>query len=537
MNPTMNTITLDEPRTCATTRRRQSDTDALKADARRVLGSVFRHSGFCANQEGIVDAILEGRDILAVMPTGAGKSLCYQLPSTCLDGTGVVVSPLISLMKDQVDKLRRIGVRAAYLNSALDLQQQVTVMDRMQQRAYDIIYVAPERFAVEAFRAALDRTPLALFAVDEAHCISEWGHDFRPDYLALSELTTRYPKVPVAAFTATATNRDQEQIAERLGLRAPHMVRASFDRANLFYEVAPKGDELNQILDFVKAHSGESGIIYRGTRRAVEETAEYLQMQGVTALPYHAGLDNTVRCDHQDAFDNDRCPVIVATIAFGMGIDKPDVRFVLHGDLPKSMDGYYQETGRAGRDGKPAHCLLLFSMADVPRARYFINKIHNSQEKRNASVRLDTMVRYATGHLCRRRAILQYFGERYARRNCSGCDSCRPKKAFAPTATKRQGRSVAALMPTLKLLKEGLSYGQIAARRGLKPTTIAGHIVDLASKGEAFDVDAHVAPGKRELIEALLSEHGMARLKPAVEASGGRINYDEARLVRAAMKL
>jgi len=501
------------------------------------MGAVFGHSGFREHQEGIVDAILEGRDTLAVMPTGAGKSLCYQLPAVCREGTCVVISPLISLMKDQVDKLCRIGVRAAYLNSALDLRQQVMVMDRMQQRAYDIIYVAPERFAVESFKAALDGTPIALFAVDEAHCISEWGHDFRPDYLALSELTKRYPDVPVAAFTATATNRDQEQIAERLGLRAPHMVRASFDRANLFYEVAPKSDDVNQVLDFVKAHPGEAGIVYRGTRRAVEETAEYLQMHGIKALPYHAGLDSDVRREHQDAFDTGQCPVIVATIAFGMGIDKPDVRFVLHGDLPKSMDSYYQETGRAGRDGRPAHCLLLFSMADVPRARYFINKIHNAQEKRNASVRLDTMVRFATGSFCRRRAILQYFGERYSRRSCGGCDSCRPKKAFGPTATKRQGRNAATLMPTLKLLKEGLSYAQIAARRGLKPTTIAGHIVDLASKGEAFDVDAHVAPGKREMIESLFSEHGMARLKPAVEASGGRITYDEARLVRAAMKL
>ena len=457
MNQAMNTD--DHVKTMETTGRSQMQSGATTLnDSRRILKSTFGHGGFRDDQEGIVDAILAGRDVLAVLPTGAGKSLCYQLPATCMTGTCVVVSPLISLMKDQVDKLRRIGVRAAYLNSALAPRQQVTVMDRMQQRAYDIIYVAPERFAVEAFRLAMDKIPIALFAVDEAHCISQWGHEFRPDYLALSELTKRYPDVPVAAFTATATIRDQDQIADRLGLRSPHRVRASFDRANLFYEVTPKGDEFNQILEFVKARVGQTGIVYRGTRRAVEATAQYLQTRGIEALPYHAGLDNDVRRQHQDAFDSGRCPVIVATIAFVMGIDKPDVRFVVHGDLPKSMDGYYQETGRAGRDGRPAHCLLLFSMADVPRARYFINKIQNAQEKRNASVRLDTMVRYASGQFCRRRSVLQYFGERYNRYACGACDMCCPKKAYrAVDRTSREGRHVATLMPTMTLRKKGLS--------------------------------------------------------------------------------
>jgi RecQ family ATP-dependent DNA helicase len=354
----------------------------------------------------------------------------------------------------------------------------------------------------------------------------------------LSRLKEWFPGVPLAAFTATATTRDQARIAERLGLRDPHRVLASFDRTNLYYEVAPKGDDLNQILAFVKARSKQTGIVYRGTRRAVEETAEYLRLRGIEALPYHAGLGNDVRRNHQDAFDTGSCSVMVATIAFGMGIDKPDVRFVVHGDLPKSMDGYYQETGRAGRDGRPAHCLLLFSMADVPRARYFINKIQNAKEKRNASVRLDTMVRYATGYDCRRRVVLEYFGERYVRRSCGACDTCCPKKAFrAVDRTSCHGRHVSTLLPTLTLLKAGLSYAQIADRRGLKPTTIAGHIVDLASKGEAFDVDVHVPRGKRQLIESLFSKHGTDRLKPAVEAAGGRVNYDEARLVRVALKV
>ena len=537
MNRTMNTN--DDVKTMGTTGRSQMKSGATAInDSRQILKSTFGHRGFRDNQEGIVDAILDGRDVLAVLPTGGGKSLCYQLPSACLRGTCIVVSPLISLMKDQVDKLRRIGVHAAYLNSSLGPQQQVTVMGNMQRGDYDIIYVAPERFSVEAFRSVLDNTPIVLIAVDEAHCILEWGHDFRPDYLGLSKLKAWFPKVPLAAFTATATSRDQEQIAERLGLRDPHQVRASFDRSNLFYEVTPKNDDLNQILAFIKDRDGQTGIVYRGTRRAVEETAEYLHMCGIEALPYHAGLDNEVRRQHQDAFDTGSCSVIVATIAFGMGIDKPDVRFVVHGDLPKSMDGYYQETGRAGRDGQPAHCLLLFSMADVPRARYFINKIQNAQEKRNASARLDTMVRYATGQFCRRRSVLQYFGERYNRSSCGACDTCCPKKAFGTMdATVINGRHVATLMPTLKLMKAGLSYTQIATRRGLKPTTIAGHILDLSAKGEAFDVDVHVASDKRHIIKSLFEKHGSVRLKPAVEASGGRVNYDEARLVRAAIKV
>jgi ATP-dependent DNA helicase RecQ len=510
---------------------------ATESSPAHILRQTFGYREFRDHQEGIVDALLEGRDALAVMPTGAGKSLCYQLPAICRAGTCVVISPLISLMKDQVDKLRKAGVKAAFLNSTLDSDQQATVMDRLKQHCYDIIYVAPERFAVDAFRDALDTMTVALFAVDEAHCISEWGHDFRPDYLVLSELTKRYPEVPVAAFTATATPRDQEQIAFRLGLRAPHLVRASFNRRNLFYEVTAKTDDLGQILDFVQSRPGQSGIVYRGTRRAVEETAEFLRMSGVDALPYHAGMESDVRRKHQEAFISNRCPIIVATIAFGMGIDKPDVRFVVHGDLPKSVDGYYQETGRAGRDGDPAHCLLLFSMTDVPRARFFVNKIKDAQEHRNASIRLDAMVRYAKEDACRRRALLGYFGERYGRRTCRGCDVCSPRQAFGSVSQSVvRGLRTATLFPTLKLLKAGLSYAQIAARRGLKPTTIAGHIVELSTKGERFDVDVHVEPPKRKLIESLFATHGMDRLKPAVEAAHGRVTYDEARLVRAAIR-
>ncbi len=511
-------------------------TNRYKTSPQDILRNTFGYTQYREYQEEIIHATISGRDVVAVMPTGGGKSICYQLPALYMSGTCVVISPLISLMKDQVDHLREMNVRAAYLNSALNAKQQKLVIKRLQQNEYDIIYVAPERFACEYFQHALDAIPISLFAIDEAHCILQWGYDFRPDYLALSEITKRYPDIPVAAFTATATKQDQAQIANNLNLRNPHLVRASFDRANLFYQVEDKNDELEQILAFVKSHAGQSGIVYRFTRKAVEETAEYLRSHGINALPYHAGLDSKLRHKHQAAFDTDECCVIVATIAFGMGIDKPDVRFVVHGDLPKSIDGYYQETGRAGRDGKPAHCLLLYNMSDVSRVRYFVNKITDPREKKNASNRLNAMVQFAKGRYCRRHALLRYFGEQYKNSSCNGCDVCNQRAAFHfVTGANHNGRRSSTLLPTLKLLQSGLSYRQIATRRGLKPTTIAGHIVDLAAKGERFDIDLHIPAEKRRVIESMFARFGTERLKPVVEAASGKISYDEARLVRAAL--
>lgn len=510
--------------------------ESRQTNPQHILKSVFGYTEYREYQQEIVKSTISGRDVLAIMPTGGGKSLCYQLPAIYMPGTCVVISPLISLMQDQVKKLRSMNVRAAYLNSTLNSKQQKLVISRLQQHEYDIIYVAPERFSVESFRQALDKASVSFFAVDEAHCILQWGHDFRPDYLALSDITKRYPNVPVAAFTATATSYDQEQIARSLNLRSPHLVRASFDRTNLFYQVSPKNDELDQILTFIKSHADQSGIVYRFTRKAVEETAEHLRMHGIDALPYHAGLGSDIRRKHQDAFDTDQCQVIVATIAFGMGIDKPNIRFVIHGDLPKSIDGYYQETGRAGRDGKPAHCLLLFKMKDVARVRFFINRIEDPQEKKNASNRLNSMVQFANGNFCRRHSLLRYFGEQYKNYSCNTCDVCRKQDAFYfAKNNSSHGCRTSTLMPTLTLLKAGLSYGQIAARRGLKPTTIAGHIVDLAAKGEAFDISMHVPQAKRQIIESLFNKCGTKQLKPIVESAGGKINYDEARLVRAAI--
>jgi ATP-dependent DNA helicase RecQ len=288
----------------------------------------------------------------------------------------------------------------------------------------DLIYVSPERFAMEEFIDVLEHVDLAFTAIDEAHCISEWGHDFRPDYLNLATLTKRFPDVPIAAFTATATHRVQEDIVMRLGLRRPHVVRASFNRPNLFYKVTPKQKGMQQIRRFVENHEGESGIVYRTTRNSVEETAAMLAEAGVKALPYHAGLDAETRAANQDAFNRDEVDVVVATIAFGMGIDKSNVRYVLHGDLPKNIESYYQETGRAGRDGEPAQCLLLFGYADIPKIRYFLDQIPDADEQRHALKCLNEMVGYATVHVCRRRALLDYFGEVYPEPNCGGCDVC-----------------------------------------------------------------------------------------------------------------
>ncbi len=288
----------------------------------------------------------------------------------------------------------------------------------------DLIYVSPERFAMEEFIDVLEHVDLAFTAIDEAHCISEWGHDFRPDYLNLATLTKRFPDVPVAAFTATATHRVQEDIVTRLGLRRPHVVRASFNRPNLVYKVTPKQRGMQQIRRFVEQHEGESGIVYRTTRNSVEETAAMLAEAGIKALPYHAGLDPETRAANQDAFNRDEIDVIVATIAFGMGIDKSNVRYVLHGDLPKNIESYYQETGRAGRDGEPAQCLLLFGYADIPKIRFFLDQIPDADEQQHALRCLNEMVSYATVHACRRKSLLAYFGEAYPEPECGGCDVC-----------------------------------------------------------------------------------------------------------------
>ncbi|MDF7801696.1 DNA helicase RecQ [Pontiellaceae bacterium B1224] len=388
------------------------------------LQRIFGFQSFRSNQEEIVSAILDQRDVFAVMPTGGGKSLCYQLPAHLMEGLCVVISPLISLMKDQVDAAKANGLDAEFLNSTLSPKDRARVFQALENYQLNLLYVSPERFAMPDFIATLKQANVSFFAIDEAHCISEWGHDFRPDYLSLANIVPHFPKAGIAAFTATATHKVSEDIISKLGLRNPHLTRASFDRPNLFYQVLPKEDLDLQLLEFLHEHKDQSGIIYRTTRKSVESTADFLQSQGISALAYHAGLTPVQRKKNQEQFNRDEVQVVVATIAFGMGIDKSNVRFVLHGDLPKNMEGYYQETGRAGRDGEPARCQLYFSRGDIVRIRYFIEQTDDLNERKIAEQQLYQMVQFAEANVCRRKSILGYFGETYQKENCETCDIC-----------------------------------------------------------------------------------------------------------------
>jgi len=392
-----------------------------------VLKQTFGFSAFRPNQRVLVEGVIAGNDVFGVMPTGGGKSLCYQLPAVMLPGCAVVVSPLIALMKDQVDAALANGIKAACLNSSLTAAEKDRAEEAYRSGNLDLLYVAPERLSASGFIQFLRQAPAsqpAFFAIDEAHCISEWGHDFRPDYLFLGQLKSLFPMVPVVAFTATATRQVSDDIEKRLSLRNPVRVRASFDRTNLFYEVRAKRDWQTQLVEFVRAQKGASGVIYRTTRKSVDETTDLLQVNGIQARGYHAGMEPAERAATQEAFIRDDCPVIVATVAFGMGIDKADVRFVVHVDLPKNIEGYYQETGRAGRDGDPSRCLLLYGSGDTAKLNHFILQIEDAQEQVRTRKLLQAMERFAAVPQCRRKALLDYFNEEYAEENCGGCDFC-----------------------------------------------------------------------------------------------------------------
>jgi ATP-dependent DNA helicase RecQ len=389
-----------------------------------LLRSVFGHEDFHGAQREIVEHVVAGGDALVLMPTGGGKSLCYQLPALLRPGTGVVVSPLIALMQDQVAALGQLGVRAAFLNSTLDLAAARAVERDLLAGELDLLYVAPERLTTPRCLDLLDQARIALFAIDEAHCVSQWGHDFRPDYLQLSVLHERHPDVPRIALTATADPQTRAEIIERLALGDARIFVSSFDRPNIRYTIADKRDARAQLLAFIRAgHPGDAGIVYCLSRKRVDETAEWLQSQGVPALAYHAGLDAATRSERQARFQREDGVVMVATIAFGMGIDKPDVRFVAHLDLPKSIEGYYQETGRAGRDGRPADAWMVYGLGDVVQQRRLIETSEAGDDhKRISSAKLDALLGLCETAQCRRVRLLSYFGETIA--PCGNCDTC-----------------------------------------------------------------------------------------------------------------
>jgi ATP-dependent DNA helicase RecQ len=414
----------------------------LTGRALDLLKSVFGHAGWLGAQEEIVLHVAGGGDALVLMPTGGGKSLCYQLPALLREGTAVVVSPLIALMQDQVAALRQLGVRAAFLNSTLEPREAQAIERDLEAARLDLLYVAPERLMMPRMLERLAQSRLALFAIDEAHCVSQWGHDFRPEYLQLSVLHERFPGVPRIALTATADPHTRDEIVHRLALEEARLFISSFDRPNIRYTIVEKLDARAQVLRFMREqHPGEAGIVYCLSRKKVDETAAWLAAQGIAALPYHAGMHAAERAANQERFQREDGQVIVATIAFGMGIDKPDVRFVAHLDLPKSIEAYYQETGRAGRDGEPADAWMTYGLGDLVNLRRMIEQSEGSEEFRRVSfAKLDALLGFCETAGCRRVRLLHYFGEKA--QPCGNCDTCLdPPQTWDATELARKALS------------------------------------------------------------------------------------------------
>ena len=407
-----------------------------------LLRRIFGHREFRGEQARIVERVASGGDALVLMPTGGGKSLCYQLPALLREGCGIVVSPLIALMQDQVEALRQLGVQAAFLNSSLDAVEAASVERQLLAGELDLLYVAPERLLTPRFLSLLDRARIALFAIDEAHCVSQWGHDFRKEYRELTVLHERWPGVPRIALTATADEPTRHEIAERLALEDAERFVSSFDRPNIRYRVVQKDNAVRQLRDFLLGHRDQSGIVYAFSRKRVDSIAEQLRELGFNALPYHAGMDAASRAANQRRFLQEDGIIMVATIAFGMGIDKPDVRFVAHVDLPKSVEGYYQETGRAGRDGEPAEAWLCYGLGDTINLRQLIQQSDAGEERKRLELRkLDALLGYCESTACRRQSLLGWFGEAHPGA-CGNCDNClEPPQSWDGTIAARKALS------------------------------------------------------------------------------------------------
>lgn len=391
--------------------------------ALNILQSVFGYDSFRTQQAEIIDDVLQGQDCFVLMPTGGGKSLCYQIPALLRSGTAIVVSPLIALMQDQVSALKANGVRADYYNSSLDPDSEHQVLMQLHTGQLDLLYVSPERLLKQSFLNQLQNLPIALFAIDEAHCISQWGHNFRPEYAQMGALRAVFPQVPFIALTATADHATRQDILDKLHLHQPKVHVSSFDRPNIRYTVLEKRQPLKQLTKFLDTRNNECGIVYALSRKKVEEVAEALKAEGYKAKAYHAGLASEIRQSVHQQFLRDEIDIVVATVAFGMGIDKPNVRFVVHYDLPKNIEGYYQETGRAGRDGLNSEALLLFSMQDVATAKYFVENVPDEEQRRIENFKLSSMVNFAEAQNCRRNVLLNYFGEP-SHKACGNCDVC-----------------------------------------------------------------------------------------------------------------
>ena len=470
-----------------------------------LLKAYFGFDRFLPLQEEIIAKVLAKRDTVVLMPTGGGKSLCYQLPALRLDGITLVVSPLIALMKDQVDGLLANGVPAGMLNSTMSAQDTNRTQDLARQGKIKILYVAPERLALPGFQRFLQSLQVGLIAIDEAHCISEWGHEFRPDYRNLKSLRRDFPGVPVIALTATATKPVREDIVTQLGLKKPEIFISSFNRPNLTYTIEPKTDPLGSLLHLLEKHQGESAIVYRFSRKATEETAMELTDRGFSALPYHAGLERDLRRETQEKFIHDQVQIVVATVAFGMGIDKPDVRLVVHYDLPKTIEGYYQETGRAGRDGLPSDCVLFYSYGDRSKQEYFIGQIEDDDEREKARVKLDQLLGLCDLQTCRRAYLMEYLGEPWPKTDCGGCDTCLlPREEFDATVIAQKILSAA--------IRTGERFGVnylVDVLRGSanKAVRSRGHH-ELSVFGIARDVETDEL---KELVRSLVSKGLLAQ--------------------------
>ena len=499
----------------------------MNSRALELLQTVFGYPSFRGQQQAVVEHLSEGGDALVLMPTGGGKSLCYQIPALVRRGTGIVVSPLIALMQDQVDALREAGVAAAYLNSSLAADEQRQVERQLLAGELDLLYVAPERLLTGRFLSQLENIEVALFAIDEAHCVSQWGHDFRPEYRELAVLHQRFPQVPRIALTATADQRTRDEIVERLSLQNARPFVSSFDRPNIGYRVALRHNAKRQLGEFLLGHEGDSGIVYCLSRRKVDSTAAWLEESGIEALPYHAGLDSATRAKNQKRFLREEGVVMVATVAFGMGIDKPDVRFVAHLDLPRSIEGYYQETGRAGRDGLPAEAWMIYGLSDVVTMSQMIAQSESADErKRVERQKLETLLAYAEATDCRRQLLLGAFGEIYPG-PCGHCDNCiAPPKTWDATVPAQ--KALSAVYRTGQRFGSGHVISVLRGEEGERVLSLNHHQLSTFGIGADMD-DKQWRSIFRQLLAAGLLEtdaegYGTLRLSSASRAvlSGGQ---------------